>query len=81
MHLSRRSFPFITKASADSGYIGERPATVTSISVEIVYKEVIPGFGFTRLRPVDITQERGLLIDTLLTRDDNSRFRIESFFA
>ncbi|TIL40160.1 FkbM family methyltransferase [Mesorhizobium sp.] len=48
---------------------------------ELVYKEVVPGVGFTKLRPIDITQERGLLIDTLLTRDDNSRLRIESFFA
>lgn len=38
LRLSRRSFPFVTKAFADSGYAGERPATATSIDVEIVRK-------------------------------------------
>ena len=36
--LSRRSFPFITKAFADAGYAGERPAKATSITIEIVRK-------------------------------------------
>jgi len=35
---SRRSFPFITKAFADSGYAGDRPAAATLIAVEIVRK-------------------------------------------
>ncbi len=34
----RRSFPFVTKAFADQGYAGERPATATSVTVEIVKK-------------------------------------------
>ena len=38
LRLSRRIFPFITKAFADSGYAGDRPATATSINVEIVRK-------------------------------------------
>ena len=38
LRLSRRSFPFVTKAFADSGYAGERPATATFIDVEIVRK-------------------------------------------
>jgi transposase len=36
--LSRRSFPFITKAFADAGYAGDRPASATIITVEIVRK-------------------------------------------
>jgi putative transposase len=31
--LSRRSFPFIVKAFADSGYVGEAPAHSTSITI------------------------------------------------
>lgn len=38
LKLSRRTFPFITKAFADAGYAGDRPATATSIDVEIVRK-------------------------------------------
>jgi transposase len=38
LRLSRRSFPFIVKAFADSAYAGETPATATSISIEIVRK-------------------------------------------
>ena len=38
LRLSRRSFPFVTKAFADQGYAGERPATATSVTVEIVKK-------------------------------------------
>ena len=38
LRLSRRSFPFVTKAFADSGYAGDRPATATIIDVEIVRK-------------------------------------------
>jgi transposase len=38
LRLSRRSFPFIAKAFADAGYAGERPATATSIILEIVKK-------------------------------------------
>ena len=38
LRLSRRSFPFVTKAFADAGYAGDRPATATSIDVEIVRK-------------------------------------------
>src|SRR5215210_6315773 len=38
LRLSRRSFPFVTKAFADSGYAGDRPATATSVTVEIVRK-------------------------------------------
>ena len=38
LRLSRRSFPFVTKAFADSGYAGQRPAMATIIDVEIVKK-------------------------------------------
>ena len=38
LRLSRRSFPFVTKAFADMGFAGDRPATATSISVQIVRK-------------------------------------------
>ena len=38
LKLSRRAFPFITKAFADAGYAGERPAMATIITVEIVRK-------------------------------------------
>ena len=38
LRLSRRSFPFITKAFADMGFAGEGPATATCISIEIVKK-------------------------------------------
>lgn len=34
----RRTFPFIAKAFADAGYAGDRPATVTIITVDIVRK-------------------------------------------
>ncbi len=36
LDLSRRTFPFITKAFANAGYAGDRPATATIITVEIV---------------------------------------------
>ena len=36
LRLSRRSFPFITKAFADMGFAGEGPATATLIAIEIV---------------------------------------------
>jgi transposase len=36
LRLSRRTFPFITKAFADAGYTGDQPATAASINVEIV---------------------------------------------
>jgi transposase len=35
---SRRAFPFVTKAFADAGYAGERPAMATIVDVEIVRK-------------------------------------------
>ena len=38
LRLSRRSFPFIAKAFADSGYAGERPASATCFAIEIVRK-------------------------------------------
>jgi hypothetical protein len=38
LRLSRRSFPFITKAFADLGFAGSRPATATCITIEIVTK-------------------------------------------
>jgi transposase len=38
LRLSRRSFPFITKAFADMGFTGDGPATATSIIIEIVRK-------------------------------------------
>lgn len=38
LRLSRRSFPFVANAYADSGYAGDRPATATIIAVEIVRK-------------------------------------------
>lgn len=38
LKLSRRAFPFVTKAFADAGYAGERPAMATLINVEIVRK-------------------------------------------
>src|SRR3954451_19084479 len=38
LRLSRRSFPFITKAFADMGYAGDGPANATYITVETVKK-------------------------------------------
>jgi transposase len=38
LRLSRRAFPFIVTAFADSGYAGEAPAQATSIAIEIVRK-------------------------------------------
>ncbi len=38
LRLSRRSFPFITKAFADMGFAGDGPANATSITIEIVRK-------------------------------------------
>ena len=38
LRLSRRSFPFITKAFADMGFAGDGPANATSITIEIVKK-------------------------------------------
>jgi putative transposase len=38
LQLSRRSFPFVSKAFADAGYAGDRPATSTLVTVEIVRK-------------------------------------------
>jgi putative transposase len=38
LRLSRRSFPFMTKAFADGGYAGDKPASATIIAVEIVRK-------------------------------------------
>jgi len=38
LKLSRRSFPFVEKAFADSAYAGDRPATATIIAIEIVRK-------------------------------------------
>jgi putative transposase len=38
LRLSRRTFPFIVKAFADAGYAGDRPATATIITVDIVRK-------------------------------------------
>jgi putative transposase len=45
LRLSRRSFPFIVKAFADSGYAGETPAQATSISIEIVRSARSGGFA------------------------------------
>ena len=38
LQLSRRSFPFVSKAFADAGYAGDRPASATIVTVEIVRK-------------------------------------------
>jgi putative transposase len=38
LRLSRRSFPFITKAFADMGFAGDRPAKATCITIAIVHK-------------------------------------------
>ena len=38
LQLSRRSFPFVSKAFADAGYAGDRPRSATMIDVEIVRK-------------------------------------------
>jgi hypothetical protein len=38
LRLSRRAFPFIVKAFADSGYVGEAPAQADSIRIEKVKK-------------------------------------------
>lgn len=38
LRLSRRSFPFVTKAFADMGYAGETPRNATRIDIEIVRK-------------------------------------------
>jgi hypothetical protein len=36
LRLSRRSFPFIARAFADMGFAGGRPATATSINIDMV---------------------------------------------
>jgi hypothetical protein len=46
LRSSRRSFPFLEKVFADSGYAGERVASATRITVEIVRKAV-DQVGFT----------------------------------
>jgi putative transposase len=38
LRLSRRAFPFIVTAFANSGYAGEAPAQASSIVIEIVKK-------------------------------------------
>ena len=38
LRLSRRAFPFVAKAFADAGYAGDKPATATIITIEIVRK-------------------------------------------
>ena len=38
LRLSRRSFPFIAKAFADMGFVGDGPANATAITVQIVRK-------------------------------------------
>ncbi|AMB46473.1 MULTISPECIES: IS5 family transposase [Methylobacteriaceae] len=38
LRLSRRTFPFIVRAFADAGYAGDRPATATVITIDIVRK-------------------------------------------
>ena len=38
MCLLRRTFPFIAEAFADAGYAGDKPASATIITVEIVRK-------------------------------------------
>src|SRR5687767_1881248 len=38
LRLSRRSFPFITKAFADMGFAGDAPAAATCITIEIIRK-------------------------------------------
>ncbi len=38
LRLSRRSFPFIATAFADSAYAGPRPATATVVTIQIVRK-------------------------------------------
>ena len=38
LRLSRRSFPFISKAFADAGDTGDKPATTTIVTIEIVRK-------------------------------------------
>jgi putative transposase len=38
LRLSRRSFPFIVTAFADSAYAGQCPATATTVAVQIVRK-------------------------------------------
>lgn len=38
LRLSRRTFPFSAKAFADAGYAGDKPATATIITVDIVRK-------------------------------------------
>jgi hypothetical protein len=49
LRLSRRSFPFMTKAFADAGYAGDKPASATIIAVEIVRKPP-DQVGFAALR-------------------------------
>jgi hypothetical protein len=39
LRASRRIFPFIRQAFADSGYAGEKVAKATLIAVEIVHKD------------------------------------------
>ena len=52
LRLSRRSFPFITKAFADASYAGDKPASATIIAVEIVRKPPEVGFAVDPRRRV-----------------------------
>jgi transposase len=56
LRLSRRTFPFIVKAFADAGYAGDKPATATLITVEIVRKP--PGQGGFAVHPQRWVVER-----------------------
>jgi transposase len=67
LRLSRRSFPFIAKAFADSGYAGEAPAQATSIRIEIVRKPpdqvgfaVHPRRWVVKILRVDQSQSKAL---------------------
>lgn len=38
LRLSRRTFPFIARTFAEAGYAGDKPATATLITIDIVRK-------------------------------------------
>jgi transposase len=71
LRLSRRSFPFIVKAFADSGYTGEALATATSIRIEIV-KKPPDQVGFA-VHPRRWVVERFFALILSLSKEDQSQ--------
>jgi transposase len=71
LRLSRRAFPFIAKAFADSGYAGEAPAQATSIRIEIVRKPP-DQVGFA-VHPRRWVVERFFALILSLSKEDQSQ--------